>query len=179
MDNLEDEKPIKLSDIIGKDGKEIFNEGGAENILSLDESATLNEGNMGLDRKNGYWILKGRVNYKQNEEELYKDFAIKAIPPKEMVSYDKLSVPWNKLKAEIPEAIDVFSSPNEELIVVVTHSNLLVFPIINGELIDRNPIRKIELPNNTSIIMSEWATGRYPNIWQNEVMKRGTPILEE
>ena len=27
MDNLEDEKPIKLSDIIGKDGKEIFNEG--------------------------------------------------------------------------------------------------------------------------------------------------------
>lgn len=177
IDNMEDERPIKLSDIIGEDGKEIFNEG-AENILSLDTNAKPNEANMGLDRKNGYWILKGRVNYKQNEEELYKDFNIKAIPPKEMVSYDKLSIPWNMLKSEIPEAMDVYSSPNEELLIVVTHSSLLVFPIINGELIDTNPIRKIALPNNATIIMSEWATGRYPSIWQNEVTKRGRLILE-
>ncbi len=177
IDNLEVERAVKLSDIIGEDGKDIFNEG-AENILSLDDNAILNETNIGLDRKNGYWILKGRVNYRQNEEELYKDFNIKAIPPKEMVSYDKLTIPWNVLKSEIPEAIDIYSSPNEEILIVVTHSNLLIFPIMNGELLDNNPIRKIALPNNATVIMSEWATGRYPNIWQNEVVKRGKLILE-
>lgn len=177
LDNMEDEKPIKLSDIIGPDGKEIFEEG-AENILSL-ESAVLNESNMGLDRKNGYWVFKGRVNYKQNEEELYKDFNIKAIPPEEMVSFDEIAIPWNMLKSQIPQAIDVYSSPNEDFIIVVTHSNLLIYPIANGEVKSTEPLRRIPLPNNASIIMSEWAVGRYPDIWQSEVIKNGGEILEE
>lgn len=177
LDNIEDEKPIKLSDIIGPEGKQIFEEG-AENILSL-ESATLNESNLALDRKNGYWVFKGRVNYKQNEEELYKDFNIKAIPPVEMVSFDEMAIPWNMLKSQIPQAIDVYSSPNEEFIIVVTHSNLLIYPTSNGEIISTEPLKRIPLPNNASIIMSEWAIGRYPDIWQNEVIKNGGKIIEE
>lgn len=176
LDNIEDENPIKLSDIIGPEGKQIFEEG-AENILSL-ESAQLNETNMALDRKNGYWIFKGRVNYKQNEEQLYKDFNIKAIPPVEMVKFDELIIPWNILKSQIPQAIDVYSSPNEEFIIVVTHSNLLIYPVSNGEIISKEAIKKIPLVANSSIIMSEWAVGRYTDIWQNEIIKNGGKIID-
>lgn len=177
LDNIEEERPIKLSDIIGPDGKQIF-EDGAENILSL-ESATLNESNMALDRKNGYWVFKGRVNYKQNDEELYKDFNIKAIPPVEIVSFDEMVVPWNMLKSQIPQALDVFSSPNGEFIIVVTHSNLLIYPISNGELMSREPIKRIPIPNNSSIVMSEWAVGKYTETWQNEFIKNGGVIIEK
>lgn len=178
LDNLKDERPIKLSDIIGEEGEDIFNDG-AENLLSLD-SATFNESNMGLSRKKGYWIFKGRVNYKKNNEELYKDFDIKAIPPKEMVSYDELSIPWNRIKMRIPQATDAFSSPNEDIIIVETRSALSIYPTSDGKISERSAIKRIDMPSQSSIIMSEWATGSYADIWEEEFIKNGgKSIIEE
>ncbi|HLR21634.1 MAG TPA: hypothetical protein VK087_06475 [Tissierellaceae bacterium] len=176
VDNIENEKPIKLSDIIGEEGKDIFEEG-AENLLSLD-SAIFNESNMGLFRQNGYWIFKGRVNYKKNNEELYKDFDIKAIPPEEMVSYDELKIPWNKLKMQIPQAKDIFSSPNEDIIVVENRSALLIYELSNGKIKDMSPIKKIPLPDKSSVIMSEWATGGYTDTWEEEFIENGGRSIE-
>src|SRR5699024_12652867 len=127
-----------------------------KNLISLD-SAIFNESNMGLFRQNGYWIFKGRVNYKKNNEELYKDFDIKAIPPEEMVSYDELKIPWNKLKMQIPQAKDIFSSPNEDIIVVENRSALLIYELSNGKIKDMSLIKKIPLPDKSSVIMSEQA----------------------
>lgn len=176
LDNIEEEKPIKLSDIIG-DGDLLFNEG-SQNIQSLGENVVLSESNVGLVRKNGYWILKGRVNYRQNEEELHKDFNIKAIPPQSMVSYDELGIPWDIVSTQFPGAVDVFSSPNEEIIIVVTNSQIQIYPIDNGDITSLDPIATVEIPNNASIIMSEWALGRYPDIWENEMMNQGGQIIE-
>ncbi len=176
LDNIEEERSMKLSDII-EDGELLFNEG-SQNIQSLGENVVLNESNVGLVRKNGYWILKGRINYRQNEEELHKDFNLKAIPPHSMVSYDELTIPWDVISSQFPGAIDVFSSPNEEIIIVVTNTELQVYPIDNGDIASLDPISTVKIPNNASIIMSEWALGRYPNIWQNEMVKQGGQIIE-
>lgn len=177
IDNIEEEKPIKLSDLIGEDGREIFMEG-AQNILSLSTGAIPDETNVGVVRRNGYWIMKGRINYKQNNEELFKDFNIKTIPPKEMVSYDDLIIPWNIIKKQIPMALDAFSSPNNEFIVIETSSHLLIYTTVDGDLDINNPDARIKLPYNSSIIMSEWAVGRYSNIWENEVIKKGGNPIE-
>ena len=177
VDNIEDERPMKLSDIVGEDGKFLFNEG-SQNIQSLGENAVLNESNVGLVRRNGYWTLKGRINYIQNEEELYKDFNIKAIPPKTMVSYDEVDITWDTISAQFPKAIDVFSSPNGEFIIVVTDSELQIYPTDNGEITSLEPISRTEIPSNASIIMSEWALGRYPEIWEREMIKQGAQIIE-
>lgn len=177
IDNIEDQRAIKLSDIVGEDGKFLFNEG-SENIQSLGDNTFINESNVGLARNNGYWILRGRVNYRQNDEELYKDFNIKAIPPKMMVSYDESIIPWEIISTQFPRAVDVFSSPNGEFIIVVTNSELQIYPTDNGEIISLEPIAIIEIPNNASIIMSEWAIGRYPNIWQNEMINQGASLRD-
>ncbi|WP_410960559.1 hypothetical protein, partial [Salmonella sp. SKLX063344] len=92
IDNLEKKISIKLSDFIEEDGSKIFIEG-LQSAISMDVDPIIDESNIGLFRRNGYWIFKGRVNYKESEEELYKNFNIKAIPPKEMVSYDKHLIP--------------------------------------------------------------------------------------
>lgn len=176
IDNLADKKPIKLSDLIGTDGTNIFYEG-ASSALSLDKMIIPNEENVALARKNGYWIMKGRVNYKQNDEELYKDFNIKAIPPKEMVSYDELSIPWEAIRLMVPDVVDVFISPNNEFIVVLTQSNLVIYAIEAGDIVNQ-PVAKIKLPYDAKVIMSEWAIGRYANIWQDEVIKNNGIKLE-
>lgn len=176
IDNIDEHRPINLSDLIGEDGKRIFTEG-AQSVLSIDSQINLNEENVGITRRSGYWIIKGRVNYVQNDEDLYKDFNIKAIPPKEMIQYDSHLLSWNEIKMGIPEIQDVFSSPNNDFIVVVTHTNLLIYNIIDGRLANA-PVARIKLPENASIIMSEWAVGRYPNIWQNEVIKNNGSEIE-
>lgn len=176
LDNIDENRPINLSDLIGEDGKRIFTEG-AQSVVPIDSEIKLNEENVGIIRKSGYWTIKGRVNFIQNGEELYKDFNIKAIPPKEMINYDFHIISWNELKMNIPETIDAFSSPNNDLIIISTHSHLLIYNIFDGNL-NNIPIAKIKLPENSSIIMSEWAIGRYPNIWQNEVIKNNGIELE-
>lgn len=176
IDNLEEKKPIKLSDLLGENGKEIFTEN-AIGSMSIDSNIVPNEENIGLVRKNGYWILKGRVNYKQNSEELFNDFNIKAIPPKEMVNYDEQVVPWDAVRLIVPDAIDVFSSPNNEFIVVITSSHLIVYYLEDGNIIN-NPAARIKLPYEYSVIMSQWAIGRYSNIWQNEIIKNGGKELD-
>ena len=176
IDNLDDKRPIKLTDIIGENGKELFQEG-ARSAITLDPEITLNEENVGLSRRNGYWTLRGRVNYKQNDEELYKDFNIKAIPPKEMVSFDEQAIPWDAIRLIIPDVVDVFSSPNEEFVVVVTPSHIVIYYIEDGDIINA-PVAKIKLPYDSTIIMSEWAVGRYVNIWQDVVVDNGGTELE-
>lgn len=176
IDNLVDKKPIKLTDLLGDNGKEIFAEG-ARSVVSLDPLTILNEENVGLIRRNGYWTMKGRINYKQNEEELYKDFNIKAIPPKEMVSYDEQTIPWDAIRLIVPDVVDAYSSPNNEFIVVITSSHLVIYYLEDSDIVN-NPVARIKLPFDSSIIMSEWALGRYANVWQNEVIKNGGNELE-
>ena len=60
----------------------------------------------------------------------------------------------------------------------MTNTGLEVYPIDNGEITSLDPISTIELPNNASIIMSEWALGRYPNIWENEMIKQEGQVIE-
>ena len=61
LDNIDEERPIKISDIV-EDGDFLFSEG-SQNIQSIGENVALNESNVGLTRTNGYWIIKGRMNY--------------------------------------------------------------------------------------------------------------------
>lgn len=176
IDNIGEKKPISLSDLIGDSGKDVFNEG-AKTVIPADSSVFPNETNIGLTRRNGYWIFNGRINYKENEEEFYKDFNVKAIPPKEMVSYDELIIPWDAIKLAMPDAIDVFTSPNDEFIIVITSSHIVICNIEDGGIIN-NPVAKIKIPYGSSVVMSEWAVGRYANLWENEVIENGGAELE-
>lgn len=177
LDNLENNKPVKLSDILGEEVQDIFIKE-AENLLPIDVKSKIDERNVGLRRKNGYWIINGRVNYIQNEEEFYKDFTVKAIPPKEIVSFDELVIPWNKLQFKFSDIVDVFSSPNEDFIIVVKEDRLVIYGIEDNTLNLENPLKEIALENNSSIVMAEWALGKYTNIWEDIVIKNEGKLIE-
>lgn len=171
IDNLHINKPLTLTQLIGEEGKEVYNEA-AKTVLPTNSGMIPNETSIGIARRNGYWVFNGRVNHRENEEELYKDFGIRAIPPKEMVNYDELIIPWEAIKSIIPDAIDVFSSPNDEFVIVITSSHMILYNVEDGNIIN-DPAAKINIPYDSSIIMSEWAVGQYVDIWESEVIKNG------
>lgn len=177
IDYLEEEKAINISDIIGLDGLKLFKEGAQSTAKNL-SNVYLDEENFGLSRRNGYWILKGRINYQSNGEEHFNDFNIKAIPPKELVNYDELSISWNKIKSRVPDAIDAFTSPNDDIIIIVTRNNLLIYSIIDNE-ISQKELGKIKIDNSQSIIMAEWGLGRYSMLWEEEVLKSDSAVSVE
>lgn len=171
IDYLDNGKAVKISDILGTEGLKTFVDG-AQSIMKSDTSMFLDEESFGLFRRNGYWIMKGRINYNADGEELYKDFNIKAIPPKELVNYDELLISWNKIKSKIPEAIDAFTSPNEDILIVVTRNNLQIYAIENKEISPKE-LGRIKLNSSDSIIMAEWSLGRYTTLWEEEVIRSG------
>ncbi len=177
VDNLEDKKPIKLSDLIGETAINLFNEG-ARSVITMDDQVSPNEENFTLTRRNGYWTLKGRINFKDKDEELFREFNIKAIPPREMVSYDELSIPFDAVRLAIPDVQDIFSSPNNDFLVVITSSNIVIYSI-EGYDINKVPLARVELPSDSTVVMSEWSTDRYPDIWKNEMLKHGAIEVEQ
>lgn len=177
IDNINKGNPMKIFDIIGKAGQEAFIEGANKKILSENQKykdslidLKPNEESFGLFRRNGHWVFEGRLNFAENGIYRYKNFNIKAIPPKEVVHFDEISIPWNAIKTKIPEALDVFISPNEDLAIVLNHNNILIYLIEDGEIGDI-PVEKIKLKAGEKIIMAEWATGRYPQLWEDAFLK--------
>lgn len=177
VDNFSKNKPMRLSDIIGEEGSKIFAEG-AQNEISLEETDKIEDTNIGLSRRNGYWMFKGRINYRAKEKEIYKDFDIKAIPPEKMVSYDQLLLPWSEVKKSIPDAKDMFFSPNEDFLIVVKKEAIYAYPIDEGMILFKNGLKLLEISDNASIIMAEWARGEYVELWENEIVKNGGYLLE-
>ena len=140
IDYLEDEKAVAISDIIGDEGLQVFREG-SQSVTKMDSTMFLNEENFGLYRRNGYWMMKGRINYLSDGEELFMDFNIKTIPPKELVNYDELIIPWSKIKSRVPEAIDAFTSPNDDIIIIVTRNSLLIYSINDNEVSQKRLVK--------------------------------------
>ncbi|HZK33299.1 MAG TPA: hypothetical protein VFC60_02255, partial [Tissierellaceae bacterium] len=149
----------------------------AKETIKTDANHILEEESFGLNRRNGYWVMMGRINYKNENQEFFKDFQVKTAPPKEIVHYDELVIPWNIIKARIPEAIDAFTSPNEDIIIVITRNEILIYPIIENDIL-LNELGKIKLSGKDTIIMAEWGLGRYTSLWEEEFLKNQAEKVE-
>lgn len=176
IDNLEQGLPIIFSDIVGEGDIGSLKEG-AQGVLKTDVNSLFNEESFGLFRRNGYWIFKGRINYNIDGNELYEDYNIKAIPPKEIVNYDQLSIPWSIIKGQVPDAVDAFTSPNEDIIIIETRNNILIYPIEDKEILQQE-IGRIKKNHSDTIVMAEWSLGRYTNLWEEEILKNNGRAIE-
>jgi hypothetical protein len=171
IDSLPGIKEVKLSDLSGEAGAAFMEEGRRKAVELLEaEGGSLTQNmiqseSFGLERKMGHWFFKGRINYRKGTEVYSADYNINVIPPTELIFYDELSVPWTAVKDKVPEAVDVFSSPNRDIALVITKTELVIFEISNGKL-GNQPLGKVPLKAGEAVIMAEWATGRYVEAWE-------------
>lgn len=132
-----------------------------------------------LKREFGYWCFYGRVNYIEDNISKYVDYKINITPPKKVVFYDDLAIPWKVIQDKLPEAKDAFTSPNADIAVIITPQNYLnIYKIENGTL-SASPLKKIKLQDQDSICMAEWATGSFVNTWQKEFIKHGSSAVSD
>lgn len=178
IDSLPDIKAVKLSDLSGEAGAASMEAGRKKVIEALKAAGgsllrdTGQNDSFGLERKMGHWFLKGRINYRKDGKTFFADYNINLIPPAEMVIYDELFVPWTAVKDRVPEAVDVFTSPNRDIALVLTKAELMIFGISNGKL-ENKPLGKVALKAGETVVMAEWATGRYVDAWENSFIGNG------
>lgn len=185
VDNLNNFSGIKISDLTGDSGT-IAMESAIEQLRKETETSgikivnrELQEENFALYRKTGHWFFKGRLNFEYESEPEYVDFGLNLIPPSNMVAYDILQVPWTKVKEELPKALDIYTSPNKDLAVVLTSDKLMLYRIEDGSLGDE-PMSVINLADGTQVIMAEWATGDYVERWYKSFIKNNeTNVIEK
>lgn len=166
---------ISIGKIMGDQGIKALKQGAATylNLLNYEEKQKLESvprcDSFGLVRENGKWILKGRLNYSSEAyKDSYGDFNIPIIASKELVTYDSLYPTWNVIKQRVPKAVDAYSPPNKNFVMVMTESEILIYDIINEEL-SKKPLKTISLKDDETVVMSHWATGKYVKTWDEQV----------
>ncbi|WP_024833582.1 hypothetical protein [Ruminiclostridium josui] len=171
IDNLGTKKPVLLSDIIEGDSANILKQSAEAFISSLDREkvSKLNhqpqESNFTLQRRNGHWIMKSRLYYKDtSSNKKYEDFDVKQMVPSKLIHYDEMNIPWNEIKFRAPWTRDAYMSPNKDILILVSEDNIIVYTVQNKNTINKQ-LLKIPLKNGESIIMTEWSTGKYADMW--------------
>lgn len=166
IDNLNGDN-IAFSKAFGSDAGEALKKS-AELFLKRLNKGNFNqtdmnyiEKNWAVIRRSGRWILRGRAES--------GDFDIAYATPSILTTYDDLYIPFNSIKKVVPDAVDAYASPNRDILVVVTNTNIKVFSINNKDI---GKIKAdIKLKDNESVVMGQWATGEYVEEWGKVVSK--------
>ncbi len=176
VDNLSNIDGIKISDMAGENGtmamqsaiSDVLKNSGYEGIVTFDDEEQ--EKNFALYRKTGHWFFKGRIDPDGQGQLPYMDFSLNLLPPSNMVAYDVLHVPWTDMKDKLPHAIDIYTSPNRDIAVILTRSEILVYTI-QGNGLSENPSAKFRLEEGSAVIMAEWGMGDYVASWEKSFMR--------
>jgi hypothetical protein len=184
VDNLSHVDGIEISDLAGENGalamknaiSDLMEKSGINGMAIVNEGS--GEKNFALFRKTGHWFFKGRVNFNQQEQFTYVDFNLNLIPPSNMVAYDVLQVPWTEMKDRLPHAIDIYTSPNKDIAVVLTQNEIYVYSIRNKKL-SEEPLGKYRLQDGSSVIMAEWCMGNYVAAWEKSFIRNNETIPVE
>lgn len=156
------EKRLKFSDIF-KNEKESFYISrkkfldfmSNDNLKNYDNE--VREDSFKLLRYAGGWFLKGRINPKDGYEDPPIDFDIEVLPNRKLVK-NNLSVNLGQIKLKRPEVLDVFISPDRDIMVTLTKENMSVYKIV-GDKISNNAIGEFPIKPKDIAISSEWYVG--------------------
>jgi hypothetical protein len=184
VDNLSNIDGIKISDMVGENGtmamenaiSDVLKNSGYEGIVVFDDE--VQEKNFALYRKTGHWFFKGRIDPDGHGQLPYMDFSLNLLPPSNMVAYDVLHVPWTDMKDKLPHAIDIYTSPNKDIAVILTRSEILIYPIQSKGL-SEHPTARFQFEEGSAVIMAEWGMGNYVTSWEKSFVRNNTTSVVE
>jgi len=169
---------VSLSMVSSQIAENAIKKSAADYISSMKGEASqkilskTDESNFTLIRRNGHWIMRSRLYYKQPYEKKYQDFDMKIMVPTELICYDEMNIPWNDIKKKLPWTSDAFMSPNRDIVVLADKRSLSIYTIKNRTEIDKQ-LLKLQLSKGETIVMAEWSIGRFAELWDNFVNKNG------
>ncbi len=122
---------------------------------------------------------KGRWRLERPEEghdgNSYRAFDIPLDPPEKLVGDNDLGIDWDAVQDAAPDAIDAFTSPRQDLVIVVTPSRLVVFQMHLGKIAKRLLTRPIGSVSPVRVVTAQWAVGAIVERWNKAL----APMFEE
>lgn len=162
VEKLGSEEYVNFSDITKKSTGDLISNSSLRQ-LEREGNFTLSDYDFGMERWNGHWAFFGRAQL-ENGSKSYEDYYISFIPPKEVVFYDEHKLSWNMFQSKFPDIVDAFSSPTDGWVAIRKGDALFVYPMDNRVIRDKI-LLKVELPEKSEIVLSEWALGRNIDLW--------------
>lgn len=183
IDQLEKGIPLNVVEIAGEKGLQIYNETISKEKNGISEKVQFYEGeqedktNIGISKKNGIWEFLGSLRFQENGKIVYSDFVLNLKPVIDIFSNNKLIVPWINIKNKIQTAIDAFTSPRKNLILIQSEKELLVYELENN-IMKNYPVLSVPIDEKDKIIMAEWSFDSYAESWENEFKLEGNiPVV--
>lgn len=142
--------------------------GGGPNAPQVDENGE----SWAIVRERGQWVpqLATYTSRASNNAFGYQLQDVPLILPDSVVTYDRLSADWNEIQRIRPDAKDAFSSPNNELVGVVSGSDITVYPF-DGKL-GKKPLLTLSLAPSESVVMIQWAIDEpFVEMWKEKGKK--------
>ncbi|MCC2685643.1 MAG: hypothetical protein K0R75_2542 [Paenibacillaceae bacterium] len=124
-----------------------------------------------LTRRAGHWqpqLLESRPTGDRRGGAALR--GVNAALPEQIANYDALCCTWTAIKARQPRAIDAMSSPDGEMLAIVSVGRIDVYAVIDGAIAAKRTL-SLELNKRESLVMSQWATGRYVDEWSRKTRK--------
>lgn len=185
IDHISGGKGITLSDVTIKHSSNALIRSSEAFIASLEKKKAqlLNpepiDDNFILERRNGHWIIRGRLYYKQPiGSKNYEDFDINVMVPSKLIQYDEMNIPWGEIKSKMPWVIDAYESPNKDLLILISTDTIYIYSLKKGN-ISKHPLKEIPLNEGDSIVMAEWSLGHYVEKWGEIVQRKFIPFKEK
>lgn len=159
--------PLTITDVAGTDGlviqKEVISKEADKINVAMEEADKLEEStNLGLIRENGKWVFATNLHYETEGLMRTKRVNLNILPAIDLKIDSEKGFSWSQIKNMVPDAIDAVSSPKENLIVIQSSDELLIYTQDNTSY----PLASIPLKGNNIIVMDEWAVDRYAGIWE-------------
>ncbi|TDF91309.1 hypothetical protein [Paenibacillus piri] len=119
-------------------------------------------------RKQGEWVPQV-ASYNSTDPSVF-GYQLHELPvdlPNAVVSYDRLSAGWDEIRQIRPDAKDAFSSPNDDIVGIISEREITVYPF-DGQIVPA-PLLTINLAPNESVVMLQWAAEEpYIEMWKQK-----------
>lgn len=141
---------------------------------ALGEGSVLSGDNWAIVRQPGRWSAKVMDLTAGTEAGSLKAYSLLDYPealPETVTSHDKVTSTWGQVKSLSAGATDLLSSPLEDLMIVFTDKEMVLFSS-SGEASGGNkPLLTIELEPGEHLVSAQWATGSYVGEWVEKSRK--------
>ncbi len=182
VDNINNENGISIEEIYSNEAKEKYEKDFNDTLetLSQEERSYLNTNvdysNFTIKRIEGKWNIVGKIPTIDNTKDGI-DYRISLNLNKRILNYDTLLISWKDLKGKFPFIKDAYTSPTGRMAIILFNDKLLVYEMEDRD-IKGSPLITIDLNNNEEVIMAEWASGSYVDLWA-KAFKGGKEISME
>lgn len=168
--NFKDNNKLSLNDISGSDGEDAY----FQTLLKLgysNENITMSDlYNFGIKRENGQWLFKSIFNDNSSNKKTSTEVSLDIIPKVDIFFNSSKKIEKSVIKSKHSNYVDYFVSPNEDMVVVLTPDELVVYSV-KDLVLSTLPISSVKIFDTKDIVSFQWKTFEHSEFTYNEFLK--------